>query len=324
VTPSPDQFGPSADPARVLVTGGAGFIGSHVVEKLLAAGACVTVLDDLSTGDPANLPLDPRLRLVRGDAADPDAMADAIAGCSRAVHLAAVASVERSVVDPIGTHRSNLVATLQLLEACRRAGVPRVVYASSAAVYGDLQRPPVRESGALAPSTPYAIDKLAGETYLGYYRREHGISSRALRFFNVYGPRQRSDSPYSGVISLFMQRALAGSPVTIFGDGLQTRDFVFVEDVAAAIVASLAAPTDDAAPVMNVGSGTGTSLLQLLEAIERLSDHPVERRFESARSGDIRDSVADVTVLQETLDAFVATDLSTGLARLAESLKPNS
>lgn len=307
---------------RVLITGGAGFIGSHVTEALLAKNVPITVLDDFSSGNEANLPDDPRVRLVRGDAADHDSVADAMDGCTHVVHLAAIASVERSMNDPIGTHRSNLVATLQVLERCRAVGIQRVVYASSAAVYGNAQTPPVLESGPLAPSTPYAIDKLAGESYLRFYEHAHGVPSISLRFFNVYGPRQVSDSPYSGVISLFMRRAADGAPVTIHGDGLQTRDFVYVGDVAATIVACIELEGTPSSTVMNLGSGTPTNLLELLDAIEDVCGSRVERTFAPSRPGDVRHSVADVARLNENIRQIPVTNLMTGLRSLQEVLRP--
>ena len=299
-----------------LVTGGAGFIGSHVVEMLLSRGTPVTILDDFSSGREANIPEHDRLRVVRGDVADADAVADALDGCSRVVHLAAVASVQRSVEDPIQTHRSNLIGTVQLLERCRHVGVERVVYASSAAVYGNSQEPPVREDGPLDPETPYAIDKLAGEHYLRYYRRVHGVSAMSLRFFNVYGPRQVSDSPYSGVISLFTRSALTGAPLTVMGDGLQTRDFVYVEDVAATVVACLDLERLPSASVLNVGGGTPTSVLDLIDTLERVHGQPLERRFAAARPGEVRHSHADVSTLSKAVGKIPVTSLMTGLRNL--------
>jgi UDP-glucose 4-epimerase len=297
----------------VLVTGGAGFIGSHLVEALLARGAQVTVLDDLSTGRAENLPDDPRVRLVVGDVGDDALLADALASCRRVVHLAAIASVQASIDDPVATHRVNYVATLKLLESARRAGAERLVYASSAAIYGDAQRPPVEEEGGLDPQTPYAIDKLMGEKAVAFYRRVHGLQGVALRFFNVYGPRQRADSPYSGVISLFTHRASLGEPVTVFGDGEQTRDFVYVGDVAHAVAELLWREAPPTAPVINVGSGRATSLLDLIAAVEGVMGARLERRFAAARRGEVRHSLASVDRLREALAWVPATTLEAGL-----------
>ena len=306
----------------VLVTGGAGFIGSHVVAALLARGDRVTVLDDLSTGSIANLPADPRVRVVVGDVGDRRLVAEALRTSRRVVHLAAIASVQQSIDDPVGTHRVNYEATLRLLEQAHRAGVERLVYASSASVYGDAQTPPVREDGELDPQTPYAIDKLMGEKALAFYRRVHGLPAVALRFFNVFGPRQRDDSPYSGVISLFTRRLRRGEPVTVFGDGEQTRDFVFVEDVAHAVVESLWREAPPAAPVLNVGSGRATSVSQLVDAIEGTLGARLERRYAPARSGEVRHSAADVMRLRQALDWIPATTLEAGLRRCVEEDGP--
>ena len=311
---------PAGAARRVLVTGGAGFIGSHVVERLLRDGAQVVVLDDLSTGLRTNLPEHPSLTLHVGDAVEADAVARAIDGCVAVVHLAAVASVQRSVEDPIGTHRANLVATLQVLEAARLHGVRRIVYASSAAVYGDAAPLPADEGAPLAPLSPYAIDKLAGERYLQHYARTFGLEAVALRFFNVYGPRQRADSPYSGVISRFVDRLVRGDTIEVFGDGRQTRDFVAVADVADAVVRSLEAPLTDRVLVANVGTGRGTDLLELLEALGGVLDRPVRPPLHGpAREGDVRDSRADVARLRSALGTWAPRDLKTGLASLVRA-----
>jgi UDP-glucose 4-epimerase len=303
-------------PTRVLVTGGAGFIGSHVVDALLAGGSAVTVLDDLSTGRAENLPAHERLRVVVGDAADAAAVEAAIDGCSTVVHLAAVASVQRSVEDPVGTHRANYVATLQVTEAARARGVRRIVYASSAAVYGDAQTPPVTERGATSPQSPYAIDKLMGEAYLAFCGRAFGLSGVALRFFNVYGPRQPADSPYSGVISRFVAQAQANEPVTIFGDGRQTRDFVYVGDLVRTIVTCASEEDLALAGPLNVGTGTACSLLELLDAVEAATGARLERRVAPARPGEVRHSTADVTALRSAIGWVPDTPISEGLARM--------
>ena len=310
--------GEAASRQRVLVTGGAGFIGSHVVAELLREGVPVTVLDDLSTGMLENLPDDRGLRFVYGDVADRAAIAEALTGCGRVVHLAAIASVQRSVEDPVGTHRVNYEATARLLELAHRHGVRRFVYASSAAVYGDVQTPPVDEVGALDPRTPYAVDKLMGEKALASFRREHGMEGVSLRFFNVYGPRQRSDSPYSGVISLFVRQLLRGEPVTIFGDGEQTRDFVFVGDVTRALVELTLRPTPPTAPVLNVGRGETVGVLRLVSAIEAVLGARAERRFAPARVGDVRHSSASVARLQAELGWVPTTSLEVGVSCLVE------
>lgn len=299
---------------RILVTGGAGFIGSHLTDRLLADGHEVRVLDNLSTGKRENLPAHATLTLVEGDIRDRDAM-EAVSGMDAIYHLAAVASVQASVEDPRGTHESNFVGTLNLLEAARRYHVRRLVYASSAAVYGDTTELPVGEDAPTRPLTPYAADKLAGEHYLSFYGRKHGLAGTAFRFFNIYGPRQDPSSPYSGVISIFVERMRQKLPVTIFGDGQQTRDFVFVGDLAELLVSAL---NHEPAfgQVINVGRGVECSLLELLAELEKLAGAPIERRHEPERIGDIRQSRARVARLREVFGGVPQTPIGTGLARL--------
>jgi len=229
--------------APILVTGGAGFIGSNLVDALLARGYAVRVLDNLSTGKRENLPQDTRVELIVGDVADADCVRRAVQGCRAVVHLAAVASVQASVDDPFGTHQSNLIGTLNLCEAMREAGVKRVLFASSAAVYGNNgEGHAIDEDTPKAPLTPYAADKLASEHYLDFYRRQHGLEPVVFRFFNIFGPRQDPSSPYSGVISIFTERAQKGSPIAVFGDGEQTRDFLYVADLVEVLVQALESP----------------------------------------------------------------------------------
>lgn len=304
---------------RVLVTGGAGFIGSHMLAALLARGASVSVLDDFSTGKRANLPADGDLTVTEGDVADPAAVEAALSGCDAFVHLAAVASVERSVREPLVTHRTNLQGSIQLFDEAARQGVRRGLYASSAAVYGDSAALPLAESEPPRPLTPYAADKLAGEHYLAYYHRGGRLNATAFRFFNVFGPRQDPSSPYSGVISIFLDRARRGAPLTVFGDGLQTRDFVYVGDVVNALMAALAvraAPRE--MPVYNVARGERVSLLDLLDAIGRLDGiaGPLTVSHAAAREGDIRHSLADTARLREALGWEPRTPLLAGLAAI--------
>ena len=300
---------------HILVTGGAGFIGSHLVEMLLDQGHHVTVLDNLSTGKLGNLPEHDRLDTVIGDVADVDVLSRCVFDKDAIYHLAAVASVQRSVEDPLGTNRTNMTGTLTLLEAARAAEVRRFIYASSAAVYGDATELPIRESAPLHPLTPYAIDKLAGEQYLEHYHRQGTISGFSFRFFNVFGPRQDASSPYSGVISVFADRVRAGRPVTIYGDGTQTRDFIFVRDVATVLASALEWPREPQLPIVNIGQGRQLSLLAVLGAIENAAQKTVERRFADARQGDIRHSRADITRLRERMDPPVS------FTPLVESLK---
>lgn len=299
---------------KLLVTGGAGFIGSHLTERLLTEGHAVRVLDNLSTGRRENLPSDPKLEFVEGDIRGP-AATNAVAGVEAIYHLAAVASVQASVEDPRGTHESNFTGTLNLLEAARQHHVRRFIYASSAAVYGDNAELPVSEEATPRPLTPYAADKLAGEHYLGFYGRKYGLAGTAFRFFNVYGPRQDPSSPYSGVISIFVDRMRQNRAVTIFGDGRQTRDFVYVGDLAE-LLGSALTNQDSFGQVLNVGRGVECSLLELLAELEKLVGKSIERRHEPARIGDIRHSRARVAHLRQVFGRVPQTPIGAGLARL--------
>ena len=303
--------------SRILVTGGAGFIGSHLADALLARGHAVRVLDNLSSGRRANLALDhPGLELVVGDVADPAVVRRALAGCTAVAHLAAVASVQASVEDPVGTHRSNFLGTLSLCEAMREQGVRRVLFASSAAVYGQNgEGTAIDEDTAKAPLTPYAVDKLASEHYLDFYRRQHGLEPAVFRFFNIFGPRQDPSSPYSGVISIFAERARAGQPITVFGDGEQTRDFVYVADLVALLVQALEAP-QAVAGALNVGLGRATSLNQLLASLGELLGGLPPVSHAPARAGDIRHSRADNRRLLAHFAFAEPTSIRDGLAHL--------
>jgi UDP-glucose 4-epimerase len=305
---------------KMLITGGAGFIGSHLVERLLAAGDRVSVVDDLSTGKRENLPRHAALEFIEGDIRDAGQVERCARGADAVVHLAAVASVQASMDDPVRTHQVNFDGTLNLLEASRRHGIKRFVYACSAAVYGDAAAIPVSEEAATRPLSPYAADKLAGEHYLLHYHRVHGLAATSFRFFNIYGPRQDPSSPYSGVISIFVERLMRNLPVTVYGDGKQTRDFVYVADLAD-LLARAARGMEGNGGVFNVGTGRQNSLLDLLTSLEKISGKKIERRHEPARTGDIRDSCADVTRLKNTFGSVPATPFEQGLKKLLESLK---
>ncbi|WP_223499972.1 NAD-dependent epimerase/dehydratase family protein [Pseudomonas sp. BF-R-24] len=301
----------------VLITGGAGFIGSHLTDALLARGHAVRILDDLSTGKHSNLPLDnPRVELIVGDVADAALVAQAMAGCSAVAHLAAVASVQASVDDPVRTHQSNFIGTLNVCEAMRQTGVKRVLFASSAAVYGNNgEGESIDEDTPKAPLTPYAVDKLASEQYFDFYHRQHGLEPVIFRFFNIYGPRQDPSSPYSGVISIFSERALKGLPITVFGDGEQTRDFVYVEDLVDLLVQAIEMPRVEVGAV-NVGWNQATTLKQMLEALEAVVGKLPPVSYGPARSGDIRHSRANNRRLLERFSTTEQTPMRVGLTRL--------
>lgn len=305
-----------------LVTGGAGFIGSHVVDALLASGADVRVLDDFSTGKDENLDDawalaaqgGAGLQVIGGDVRDEVRMRDAVDGCSAVIHLAAAVSVPRSVEDPVGcdavTHGGTVNAVRQAVEA----GAARFVLASSCAVYGDAAQLPIAETASAQPLSPYAGAKLASEGVCADAADAGQITAACLRFFNVYGPRQDPGSAYSGVISRFLQAAAAGQPVTIYGDGRQSRDFVYVGDVVAAILAALYRPLAGAS-VLNVGSGRQADLLEVLGVVEQHAGRALERRLEPARAGDIRHSRADAGRARWVLGWEAGTSLAIGLAR---------
>jgi UDP-glucose 4-epimerase len=301
----------------ILITGGAGFIGSHLVDALLAKGRLVRVLDNLSTGKLENLPMtDSRLEFIQGDVADASTVEHAVKGCSGVVHLAAVASVQASVDDPVNTHCSNFIGTLNVCEAMRVQEVAKVVFASSAAVYGpNGEGQSIAESTPKAPLTPYAADKLASEHYLDFYRRAHDLEPVIFRFFNIYGPRQDPSSPYSGVISIFTERAQRGLSIKIYGDGEQTRDFVYVGDLVGLIIQALdASPFEGGA--VNVGHNQVISLNQLLIEIGDLLGHLPEITHEAPRAGDIRHSRADNARLLQHFQFIRSTSMRDGLSRL--------
>jgi UDP-glucose 4-epimerase len=277
----------------------------------------VRILDDLSTGKHSNLPLDnPRVELIVGDVANAALVAQAMAGCSAVAHLAAVASVQASVDDPVRTHQSNFIGTLNVCEAMRQTGVKRVLFASSAAVYGNNgEGESIDEDTPKAPLTPYAVDKLASEQYFDFYHRQHGLEPVIFRFFNIYGPRQDPSSPYSGVISIFSERALKGLPITVFGDGEQTRDFVYVEDLVDLLVQAIEMPQVEVGAV-NVGWNQATTLKQMLEALEAVVGNLPPVSYGPARSGDIRHSRANNRRLLERFTTSEQTPMRVGLARL--------
>lgn len=305
----------------ILVTGGAGFIGSHVVDALLDHGASVRVLDDFSSGRAENLDgVEARahaagglVQVMQGDVRDEDKVRDAVQDCLAVVHLAAIPSVARSVEDPVGCNSVTHGGTVNVLRRAVEADVARFVLASSCAVYGDASQLPIAETTPAHPLSPYASAKLAAEEVCVAAADEGQISAACLRFFNVYGPRQDPSSEYSGVISRFMAAAAADTPVTVYGDGRQTRDFVYVKDVVDAVLAALNRPLQGAT-IVNVGSGTSASVLDCLDVLEGLCGGPIERAFASARKAEVRDSRADVGRARWVLAWEALTGFADGLA----------
>lgn len=284
-----------------LVTGGAGFIGSHLVTQLVEQGESVRVLDNLTTGALSNLAhVEGRIEFIEGDCADLPTALRAVEGVEYVLHQAAIPSVPRSVRDPLGTHDSNSRGVVSMLEASRRANVRRFVFAASSSAYGDTPTLPKKEDMTPAPLSPYAVQKLSGEYYCKVFHETHGLPTVALRYFNVFGPRQDPASEYSAVIPLFVTAALTRRPVTIFGDGEQSRDFT---PVASVVQANLKACTSEAAVgrVLNVARGERMTLLELVERIGDIVGHRVEVRHGPAREGDVRHSLADISLARELL-----------------------
>jgi UDP-glucose 4-epimerase len=299
----------------ILVTGGAGFIGSHLVDALLAQGHQVRVLDDLSTGKRENL--DPRAELHEGDVADAATVHAALQGATACFHLAAIASVQRANEDWPGTHRINLGGTIAVLDAARRHGNLPVVYASSAAVYGNLGAEIATETSPTRPSTAYGADKLGSEQHAAVGWHVHRVPSAGLRFFNVYGPRQDPNSPYSGVISIFANRIKSGQGITLHGDGGQTRDFIYVADVVAHLLAALhLTQTTPGAHVLNVCTGRETSVAELANLIATLAGHTPPITHGPERPGDIRRSLGDPAQAKTKLNLSAETQLASGLRSL--------
>jgi UDP-glucose 4-epimerase len=306
-----------------LVTGGAGFIGSHLCDALLARGDRVRVLDDLSTGKHANLPRE--AELIIGDIADPVAVRDAVADMDGCFHLAAVPSVARGIDDWLGTHRANLTGTVTLLDAVRHRPVP-VIYASSAAVYGDCPLQPISENSPTRPLSAYGADKLGSELHAHVATHVHRIPTTGLRFFNVYGPRQDPNSPYSGVISIFCERLQRRLPIDIHGEGRQTRDFIYVGDVVAALLAAMDRQRNgaDLPRVMNICTGEATSVLELARLIANLAGQKPEIRHGPPRPGDISASIGSPKLARDALALSRTLPLGDGLARVLHWLRRSS
>jgi nucleoside-diphosphate-sugar epimerase len=306
---------------RVLITGGAGFIGSHLVRACLEAGDEVRVLDDFSTGLRENLlGLEGDVDLIEGTVVDFETVRRATQSREVVYHQAALGSVPRSVEDPLGTHAVNATGTLQVLEAGRREGVSRVVYAASSSAYGDTETLPKVETMPPRPLSPYALQKLAGEVYCAQFTRLYGLETVALRYFNVYGPRQSATSSYAAVIPRFVSAVLDGERPTIFGDGLQSRDFTFVSDSVAANRAAVAAPSEATGKVYNVAHGGRTSLLELLDEICRaLGVEGVRPDHQPPRPGDVRHSQADVSRAERLLGWKPRIGLTDGVGATVEA-----
>ncbi len=329
------------DGRRICVTGGAGFIGGHLVDALLSLGATVTVIDDLSSSTTEHIAelveLDPtRLRFVHGSILEPAALADAVDGCWRVFHLAAVSSVPQSIADPERSYAVNAAGTVRVAQAAVKAKVGRVIYSASSSAYGESQRLPKRETDLPAPISPYAGSKLAGEHVMLAWARSYGLSTVSLRYFNIFGPRQPADSPYAAVIAIFAKKLLSGERPIIYGDGLQTRDFTFVTNAVYANLLAGASERHLFGQVVNIGTGRSINLLELAatmaakcgaevagNAEETEPDPhsngkagrkgPLTPEHRPARAGDVRDSLADITAARDLLGYEPLVSLEEGM-----------
>jgi UDP-glucose 4-epimerase len=308
-------------PDSYLVTGGAGFIGSNVVDALVARGDRVRVLDNFSTGRRENLAhLRGEIELLEGDIRSYERVHNAVSSVDYVIHLAALPSVPRSIQDPLTTDAVNTTGTLHVLLAGRDAGVQRVLVASSSSVYGSNPGLPKREDMMPMPVSPYGVTKLAAERYASAFHHVYGLGTVSLRLFNVFGPRQDATSQYSGVIAKFIAGGLMGTPVTVYGDGEQTRDFTYVDNVVAFALAACVVP-GAAGGTFNVGCGERHSLNSVVRVIESLVGHSLEVMHEDSRGGDIRDSWAEISESVEALGVSPTVGLEDGLSRTLESFR---
>jgi nucleoside-diphosphate-sugar epimerase len=303
---------------RYLVTGGAGFIGSHTIEESVRRGHDVVALDDLSTGKAANLAqVRTKIKFIQGSVTNLDAVRESCRGVDCVIHLAAQTSVPRSVKDPIETNLINANGTVNVLVAARDAKVKRVVFACSCAVYGKTSALPIRESVPLAPISPYGVSKQMGEAYGRVFQEMYGLEFVSLRYFNVFGSRQDPGSPYSGVLSVFNAALLSGTQPTVYGDGEQSRDFVYVENVAQANL--LAAEAKDAPGLaINIGTGNRHTLNQTIALLEKITGRLARAKYAAPREGDIRDSQAEISLAQKALGYQPRVGFEEGLKRTWE------
>jgi len=297
-----------------LVTGGAGFIGSHLAEELLRRGHRVRIVDSLITGKRTNLASIPAAEFLEGDLAEAGVAERAAAGMDYVLHQAAIPSVPRSVNDPATSNRANITATLNILIAARQAGVKRLVYAASSSAYGDTPTLPKREDMPTEPLSPYALQKLVAEQYCRMFTRLYGLETVTIRYFNVFGPRQDPGSPYSGVISLFSTALLEGREPMVYGDGEQTRDFTYVANVVDGVLRACTAP-GASGEVLNVATGGRISLNELLRTMNKIVGTNLAARYAEARAGDVRDSQADITKARRLLGYEPIVQLEEGLRR---------
>jgi UDP-glucose 4-epimerase len=302
-----------------LVTGGAGFIGSHIVRRLVADGAAVRVVDDLATGRLERLEgLISSIEWIMGDLADPRVSDSVVAGVDTVVHQAAIPSVQRSIRDPVATNRANVTGTLNLLESSRKAGVRRFVYAASSSVYGDTEVLPKTEQMAANPLSPYALQKFVGERYCKLYYELYGLETVSLRYFNVFGPGQDPHSEYSAVIPKFTSKLLVNEPLTVYGDGEQSRDFTYVENVVDANLLAMTAPAV-AGNVCNVGCGARITLNQLIQLLQAMIGVQATVKYIAPKTGDVRHSLADISAARRILGYEPRILIEEGLKKTVEA-----
>lgn len=305
--------------AKYLVTGAAGFIGRSIAAALVARGEVVRGIDNFSTGKRENLIGLEAMEFLEGDLTDRESCKKACAGVEAIFHEAALASVPRSVADPVATNAHCVDATLNLLTAAREAGVRRVIYAGSSSVYGDTPTLPKQEDMTPNPMSPYAVAKLAGEQYMRAFTRVYGLETVSLRYFNVFGPYQDPTSPYSGVLAVFCRKMLAGEQPTIHGDGEQSRDFTYIENAVNGNLLAATAPAERVAGrVINLASGTRTTLNQIFKALCGLTGYSGEPAYAAPRAGDVRHSLADIGLAQELLGYRPEVSVPEGLRRTVE------
>jgi nucleoside-diphosphate-sugar epimerase len=303
-----------------LVTGGAGFIGSNVAEALLRRGEKVRIFDDFSSGKRQNLRAIPAAEVVEGDLRDMAAVQRAVKGVTGVFHQAALRSVPRSVDNPLATNDVNITGTLQLLMACRDAGVKRVVAASSSSVYGANEELPKREDQMLMPVSPYAASKLAGEHYCRIFSKLYNLETVSLRYFNVFGPRQDPDSQYAAVVPLFIQAALDGVPLTVHGDGMQSRDFTYIDNVVQANLRAMEAP-GVGGEAFNIACGSRYTLMDIVHAIESSVGRKVTCNHTPSRAGDVRHTLADISKAERLLSFHPTIGFEEGMTRTIEYIK---
>ena len=304
---------------RYLITGGAGFIGSHLAKRVVGAGGIVRVVDNLSTGSVERLgKTRDSLQFITGDLADETVAAEVVQGIDYVLHQAAVPSVQRSVADAVGTNRSNVTATLNLLENCRKAGVRRFVYAASSSAYGDTEVLPKDEEMPADPLSPYALQKWVGERYCKLYHELYGIETVSLRYFNVFGPGQDPYSEYSAVIPKFITKLRAKEPITVYGDGEQSRDFTYIDNVIEANFLALRA-RDAPGEVCNIGCGQRVTLNQLIRILEELLGVRAQINYAPAKQGDVRHSLADISKATRVLGYAPKIQIEEGLRRTVEA-----